>query len=74
MEERWMPAENLGTARIVADIWRDTVKQKDKRIAELEAALHVIVDAWHMMPPGGLDPMVPAIENAESVLRKSEKS
>ena len=50
-----------------------TIEIMAKQIAELEAALRVIIEAWHLMPPTGLDPMVPAIENAESVLRKSGK-
>jgi hypothetical protein len=40
-----MAVDNLGSARIVADIWRDTCKQKDARIAELEAALRQLLDA-----------------------------
>ena len=50
-----------------------TIEIMAKQIAELEAALRVIIEAWHLMPPTGLDPMVPAIENAERVLRKSGK-
>jgi hypothetical protein len=50
-----------------------------ERIAELEAALRGVVDAWgspgaYGAPGVGLDPMGPAIDHAESVLRKSEKS
>ena len=45
-----MTVENLGSARIVADIWRDTVRQKDARIAELEAALREISSQCHNLP------------------------
>jgi hypothetical protein len=49
-----------------------------ERIAELEAALRAVVDAWgtpgaYGAPGVGLDPMGPAIDNAEAVLRKSDK-
>ncbi len=57
-----------------AEMIHVALDKRDAHIAELEAALRTIVEAWHLMPPAGLDPMVPAIENAESVLRKSEKN
>ena len=43
------------------------------RIAELEAALRTVVDAWHAAGSQGRDPMVPAIEHAEDVLPKLKK-
>ena len=42
------------------------------RIAELEAALNSVVGAWSSITIQGRDPMVPAIEAAETALRKSK--
>jgi hypothetical protein len=52
--------------------------QAADRIAELEAALRAVVDAWgspgaYGAPGVGLDPMGPAIDHAEAVLRKYEQ-
>ena len=45
-----MTTANLGSARIVASIWRDTVRQRDERIAELEVSLRraiALIDKLH---------------------------
>jgi hypothetical protein len=54
-------------------IYREQLSEKNLHIAELEVALREVVDAWNTAELEGRDPMVPAIDNAEAVLRKYEQ-